>query len=157
MDINEIIEIIGTGIVAILVPIIGILTKAAIDWMKAKTEIAKTQVESEVLKAYLDEFSSFAAKAVETTNQTYVEALKDKNAFDADAQKEAFNMTKDALLKLFNEEKVDFVRNAVNDFDNYINVLIESSVKASKPIPVASTILPVIEATLESEDKTESK
>ena len=38
------------------------------------------------------------------TNQTYVDALKNKNAFTPEAQKEAFEKIKNAVLAILGEE-----------------------------------------------------
>jgi len=51
--------------------------------------IGKTYIKTAYGKRCLDEVAAAAANAVESTNQTYVDALKEQNVFDEDAQKEA--------------------------------------------------------------------
>jgi hypothetical protein len=66
------------------------------------------------------------------TNQTYVEALKDKNAFDAAAQKEAFDRTYKAVMDILSQDAIDFLNNAVGDLDTYIRKTIEAQVLMNK-------------------------
>ena len=71
-----------------------------------------------------------------TTTQTYVEALKNKNAFDKEAQINAFNMTKQAVLAILTEDAKEYLTNALGDFDKYLETLIESQVLLAK-VPAA--------------------
>ena len=66
------------------------------------------------------------------TNQTYVEALKDKNAFDEAAQKEAFKRTSDAVLAILSDEAKDYLSAAFGDLNKYIDERIEATVNANK-------------------------
>ena len=72
--------------------------------------------------------------------QTYVEALKNKNAFDAAAQKEAFNRTYSAVMSIISQDAMDFLNEAVGDLDAYIRKTIEAQVNfnksADRPVPV---------------------
>ena len=66
------------------------------------------------------------------TNQTYVEALKNKNAFDAAAQREAFNRTYNAVMDILSVDAINFLNNAVGDLDAYIKKTIEAQVNMNK-------------------------
>jgi hypothetical protein len=66
------------------------------------------------------------------TNQTYVNALKDKNMFDAAAQKEAFTRTYDAVMSILSIDAVKFLNGAVGDLDAYIRKTIEAQVNLNK-------------------------
>ena len=63
------------------------------------------------------------------TNQTYVDALKEQNAFDKEAQKIAFEKTKDAILKLLTEECKKCLGEIVGDLNEYITAQIEAAVR----------------------------
>jgi hypothetical protein len=52
----------------------------------------------------MDMLTDTIINCVIATNQTYVEALKNKNAFDAEAQKEAFERTYRAVLDILSKE-----------------------------------------------------
>lgn len=66
------------------------------------------------------------------TNQTYVEALKDKNAFDAAAQREAFKLTYNAVLEILGEDITEYLNNSIGDINTYIIKLIEAQVNINK-------------------------
>ena len=66
------------------------------------------------------------------TNQTYVEALKDKDAFTAEAQKEAFNKTYNAVLAILSDDAKEYLTNAFGDLEAYIKSKIEAEVNMNK-------------------------
>ena len=66
------------------------------------------------------------------TNQTYVDALKDKNAFTEEAQKEALQKTYSAIMAILSEDAKDYLSNATGDLQSYIMNLIEAQVKENK-------------------------
>lgn len=66
------------------------------------------------------------------TNQTYVDALKDKNAFDAAAQAEAFQKTKTAVMALITDNMKKVINEATGDFDVWVDIIIEAKVKEVK-------------------------
>lgn len=59
------------------------------------------------------------------TNQTYVNALKDKNTFTLEAQKEAFEKTKEAVLAILGEEGQKYLSQIYGDLNVYISKEIE--------------------------------
>jgi hypothetical protein len=65
-------------------------------------------------------------RCVIATNQTYVENLKNKNAFDKEAQEEAFKMTYDAVMVILTDDAKDYLNNAVGDLQLYVTKLIEA-------------------------------
>ena len=67
------------------------------------------------------------------TNQTYVEALKAAGKFDAEAQKTAFNMTKNAVMAILSDEAKKYLETAVGDLNEYITQQIEAAVNVNKP------------------------
>ena len=83
-----------------IVPLLGVLTCYIVNYIKAKTAELNTNNSNELLTKYLTMLSDTVCDCVIATNQTYVEALKNKNAFDAEAQKIAFEMTYNAVIKV---------------------------------------------------------
>jgi hypothetical protein len=69
---------------------LGVLTAYAVSFIRAKTSELKTNHSNELLGKYVTMLSDTVCDCVIATNQTYVEALKNKNAFDEEAQKTAF-------------------------------------------------------------------
>ena len=70
--------------------------------------------------------------AVLATTQTYVEALKGKNAFDKEAQQKAFDMTYNAVMSVLTDEAKKYLTEAVGDLQLYVTNQIEATVKMTK-------------------------
>ena len=71
-------------------------------------------------------------KCVIATNQTYVNSLKEQNAFDIEAQKNAFKMTADAVMSILSEEAICYISCFVEDIEKYIEQCIEAAVNKNK-------------------------
>lgn len=115
-----------------IIPLLGIVTKFVIEYIAQKKEQIKTQTDNELAQKYLDILNDTIAKCVTATNQTYVESLKEQNAFDADAQKEAFNKTYNAVIETLGDEANKYLPMVIGDLQTYITEHIEASVKESK-------------------------
>lgn len=115
-----------------IIPLLGIVTKFAIDYIAQKKEQIKAQTNNELAQKYLDILNDTIAKCVTATNQTYVESLKEQNAFDANAQKEAFNKTYNAVIGTLSDEANKYLPMVIGDLQTYITERIEASVKESK-------------------------
>ena len=66
------------------------------------------------------------------TNQTYVENLKKDQLFDAEAQKEAFQKTYDAVMAVLTDEAKMYLASIYGDLTTYITNKIEAEVKLNK-------------------------
>ena len=66
-----------------IVPLLGVLTAFLIQFINTKKEELKTKTDNELAHKYLDMLSETIETCVIATNQTYVDALKYKNAFDS--------------------------------------------------------------------------
>ena len=115
-----------------IIPLLGIVTKFVIEYIAQKKEQIKTQTDNELAQKYLDILNDTIAKCVTATNQTYVESLKEQNAFDADAQKEAFIKTYNAVIETLGDEANKYLPMVIGDLQTYITERIEASVKESK-------------------------
>lgn len=115
-----------------IIPLLGIVAKFVIEYIAQKKEQIKAQTDNELAHKYLDILNDTIAKCVIATNQTYVESLKEKNAFDTDAQKEAFNKTYNAVVETLGDEANKYLPMVIGDLQTYITERIEASVKESK-------------------------
>ena len=70
----------------IVIPLLGLGAAVLIYYVKAKLNIAKKNASSEIAVRYLSILEQTVVDCIKATNQTYVNSLKDKNAFDAEAQ-----------------------------------------------------------------------
>ena len=115
-----------------IIPLLGVLTTYLVMFIKNKTEALKKETDNELYKKYMDLLAETITNCVIATNQTYVEALKNKNAFDAAAQREAFKRTYDAVMNILSQDAIEFLNNAVGDLDEYIKRTIEAAVNVNK-------------------------
>lgn len=117
-----------------IIPLLGVLTAFFVKWVNAKTaEIADTR-KNETEKKYINMLNSTISDCVIATTQTYVDTLKKQGAFDAEAQKVAFTMTYEAVVKLLTDEATEYLNEAVGDLNLYITQKIESEVNLNKTI-----------------------
>lgn len=119
-----------------IVPLLGILTAFLIQFINMKKDELKKKTDNELAHKYLDMLAQTVETCVIATNQTYVDSLKDKNAFDAEAQKEAFNITYNAVNDILNAEAKNYLANIVGDLQKYITEQIEAAVNVNKYTPV---------------------
>ena len=110
-----------------LIPLLGLATSALIVFVKQKITEGKTKLNNEMATKYLDLLEVTVIDCIRATNQTYVNALKDKNAFDAEAQKEALALTTAAVQTILSEE----AKNCLNLFVGDIEVLIRAKIEAN--------------------------
>ena len=102
--------------------------------VKSKEITAKT--ENDKADKYIDMLAETISACVIATNQTYVEVLKKQNAFTAEAQKEAFNLTYNAVMSILTDDAKDYLAEIYGDISAYITNKIEAEVNINKNIPV---------------------
>jgi len=124
--------IINEVFTVVLIPLLGLITKYVIEFLHAKREEAKSKIDNNTLKKYIDMLDVTIERAVIATNQTYVNALKEKGEFGPEAQKEALTKTYQAVMAVLNLEAVNYLSEAVGDLQSYIMTGIESQVNIQK-------------------------
>ena len=92
----------------------------------------KQKTKNETTKKYLDMLHSTISSVVLATTQTYVETLKKNGKFDGEAQKVAFQMTYDAVMKVLTDEAVKYITESVGDLETYVTNKIEAEVQINK-------------------------
>ena len=128
-------EILQNLFVVVIIPLLGLITKYIVQFSMVKNEEIKATTDNEIFKKYFDMLNKTITNCVIATNQTYVDALKDKNAFTAEAQKEALQKTYNAIMAILSEDAKDYLTNATGDLQGYIMNLIEAQVKENKSTP----------------------
>lgn len=129
MEMQEILSLIFQ---MVIIPILGILTKYAVDLISTKIAELVARTDNDNFDKYLILLNDTISNCVVATNQTYVEALKAQNAFDAEAQKVAFKQTYNAVMSILTEDAKKYLQAALGDLDMYVTNSIESQVNASK-------------------------
>lgn len=120
-----------------IIPLLGILTTYLIMFIKSKSKELQETTDNELYKKYIEMLQDTIVRCVIATNQTYVEALKNKNAFDKEAQAEAFRMTYESVMAILTDEAKEYLANVVGDLQTYITKLIEAEVNVNK-MPVSA-------------------
>ena len=115
-----------------IIPLLGVLTTYLVMFIKKKTEQLQKQSDNELYKKYIDMLDATITKCVIATNQTYVDSLKDKNAFTKEAQDQAFQKTYQAVMAILSKDAQKYLSNAVGDLNTYITNSIQAQVKINK-------------------------
>lgn len=118
-----------------VIPLLGILTAYLIKYVDMKSSEIQIKVENDTADKYIAMLADTITACVIATNQTYVEALKKENAFTVEAQKEAFNLTFNAVMAVLTDEAKDYLTEIYGDLTAYITAKIEAEVNISKIVP----------------------
>lgn len=116
----------------LLIPLLSIGLGVLIKYINLKRETAKKETDDKTAQKYIDLLADTIVECVIATNQTYVDALKDKYAFDEAAQKEAFRRTFDAIMAILSEEAKAHLTEIYGDLNLYITNRIEAEVLKQK-------------------------
>lgn len=115
-----------------VIPLLGVLTAYFVKWVNAKSAELVSKTQNETQAKYIAMLNDTISDCVIATTQTYVDALKKQGAFDVEAQKVAFNMTYEAVVKLLTDEAQQYLSEAVGDLNLYITQKIEAEVNLNK-------------------------
>ena len=115
-----------------VVPLLGILTTYLVKLIRKKNEELDEKVSNNISRKYIDMLADTITNCVVSTNQTYVDALKEANAFDKEAQKKAFELTYNKIMNVLTEDAKEYLTTIYGDLEIYITTKIESEVKLYK-------------------------
>lgn len=119
-----------------IIPLLGVLTAYIVKFINIKSAEIQTNVDNDMADKYIAMVAETISACVIATNQTYVEALKKENAFTAEAQKEAFQLTYNAVMAILTDEAKAYLAEIYGDVTTYITNKIEAEVNISKIVPV---------------------
>lgn len=115
-----------------IIPLLGLLTAYIISFVKAKNKELQANIDNELYIKYMNMLEETIVKCVIATNQTYVDALKTQGKFDAEAQKEAFQLTYNSVMSILTEEAKTYLEASVGDFQLFLMKQIEAAVRENK-------------------------
>lgn len=118
-----------------IIPLLGVLTAYIVKFINAKSAEIQHNVDNDMADKYIAMVTDTISACVIATNQTYVEALKKQNAFTAEAQKEAFQLTYNAVMAILTDDAKDYLAEIYGDVAAYITNKIEAEVNISKIVP----------------------
>ncbi len=122
------VELLRTIFEICIIPLLGTLTTYVIKLIQTKRDSIKSKTKSETLQKYIDMLADTITACVVATNQTYVEALKDKDIFDEKAQAEALDRTYKAVIEILPDEALKYLNEAYGDINTFILNKIECEV-----------------------------
>ena len=125
-------EILSQIFQVVIIPLLGAGTLYLVSLINTKKKELEQKIESEKAKEYLDILETTITDLVIATTQTYVQALKDKNAFTIEAQKEALRRTYTAVMGILTEDAKEYLNKSVADLESYILSKIEANVVTTK-------------------------
>ncbi len=120
-----------------VIPLLGILTAYFVKWVNAKSAEIQHKVDNDTADKYIAMLDDTICACVIATTQTYVEALKKDNAFTKEAQKEAFDLTFNAVMSVLTDEAKKYLSEVYGDLTAYITNKIEAEVSLNKIAPAA--------------------
>ena len=115
-----------------IIPLLGALCTFLIAFIRKKSKVLQEKTNNELLDRLIIQTEEIVVTCIKATNQTYVESLKDKNAFNAEAQKVAFKKTYETILSMLSEDAKKMLTDNYGDITQYITTLIESKIGQSK-------------------------
>lgn len=118
-----------------VIPLLGVLTAYIVKYINIKSVEIQADVDNNMADKYIAMVADTVSACVIATNQTYVEALKKENVFTAEAQKEAFNLTYNAVMAILTDEAKEYLAEIYGDVTAYITNKIEAEVNISKIVP----------------------
>ena len=125
-------ELITTIFQVCIIPLLGVLTTFLVKWLQIKSNELQIKMDNDVADKYMAMLTNTITECVLATNQTYVEALKQQNKFDLEAQKIAFDKTSEAVMTILTEDAKEYLESAVGDLELFIRQKIEAEVNGNK-------------------------
>lgn len=122
---NEIMNLVETLVLAPLVIAISSFLIALIRQQTAKIE---DKIKDDRVKRLIEIAEGVVSQAVTSVTQTYVDGLKKDGIFDTDAQKEAFEMSKDKIYMLLTTDTLQAVKDNYGNVEEWINTKIEETI-----------------------------
>ena len=143
-------ETLNTLMSMVILPLLLALSGFAVAWLRKKTQEITANINDATVRKYVDLASDAVTKAVQTTFQTYVDALKAQGKFDKEAQLTALQKAKDTATALITDEAKRVIAEAYGDFDKWLASTIETLVREDKrTAPAACPLSSLISSTAE--------
>lgn len=117
MDVNATTQTLINVLVIVVIPT---LTKAAVDYMRLKIQGTRIEQAGQIV---LD--------AVDQTNQTFADKLRESGDFTKENQKKALEMSVKAALERMNDRTIELLEKEFNGAEAWIISKIEAACKAN--------------------------
>lgn len=122
----------------VLLSVVSIVLTALVTWASERLiSYLNTKISNAKYAKYLTDSVTIVMGAVKSTYQTYVEALKDKDMFTEEAQKEALTRATTLAMSQLSQELQTFITTNFGDLEGWIQNAIESSLYDLKNKPTS--------------------
>lgn len=118
MDIQQLLQTLINGVLVVVVPVVA---NEVIQYVRTKTKGTKVE---EAVDIVLD--------AVDQTNQTFADELRESGTFTEEKQKEALEKSLKAALSMMNDRMIKLLEKEFNNVEAWIVSKIEAACKANK-------------------------
>lgn len=125
-------EFVIQALIYIGVALAYVVSGYLIKYISAKTVEIDNTIKNENASNIIREAEKAIVSAVDYTSQTFVDALKEANAFDIEKQKEALDKALKKSLKMMSGTTIDFLKNTYGDVNEWITTRIEETIKQNK-------------------------
>ena len=115
--------------------ILTILTAALFAGLKYLTEYVnenKSKIKDERVRGAIEKALEIVSLAVNITNQSFVQDLKDKDGFGKKEAEEAFNATKVKVIEMLDSETKKILEKEFENSNKFLNEAIEAKVWENK-------------------------
>ena len=89
-------------------------------------------VREKISGSKIEEAVGIILDAVDQTNQTFADALRENSTSDEEKQKEALQMSLTAALSMMNDSMIKYLEKEFNDVEAWIVAKIEAACKVNK-------------------------
>lgn len=118
---------------SVIISVVSVILTALAGWGVAKlTSLIDNKITDAMLKTMLSGAIDVVTSVVKETYQTYVEALKDKNAFTAECQKQALSSAIEKATALIPKATQTCISTYFGDFKTWLTTKIESIIYSLK-------------------------
>lgn len=115
------------NIQTILLSVLGIIITTFVSWaLERLIAFINAKLKGAKYTQYLTDAVDIVSRAVKNTYQTYVQSLKDKDMFTAEAQTEALTKAKDMAMSQLSDEMQNYISSNFGDVEKWLTSTIES-------------------------------
>lgn len=116
----------------VLIPLLTALTGVAVKWINSKANEIKAKTDNVLIQRTIDLLNETIASAVISANQTYVNELKQEDAFSQEKQLKAFEHVYTTVMNSLTVEGKERLEAYIGDIKSYITNKIEEEVAKNK-------------------------
>lgn len=126
---NEIMNLVET---LVLAPLVVAISSFLIALLRQQTAKIEGKIKDEKAKRLLEIAEGVVTQAVTSVTQTYVDGLKADGEFTKEAQRAAFEQSKEKIYALLTNETMQAIQDNYGNMEEWIKTKIEETVNKNK-------------------------